>query len=138
VSTKACRIALESRLATWAAARSTPLRVAYENAAFTPATGETYLACYLLPALTTSEDLEGAHRGYRGVFQVSIVAPLNIGPGAADGIAAELDTLFPVNGSYTSGSVTVQVTTPASVATAITDESNYTVPVSFQYRADTI
>ena len=38
------RAAYEGRLATWAAARSTPLRVAYENAGFTPATDETQAA----------------------------------------------------------------------------------------------
>ena len=138
MSTKAIRAALESRLATWAAARSPALRVTYENVPFSPASGETYLAAYMLPANTATEDLEGTHRGYRGVFQVSIIAPINVGPGAADGIAAELDALFPVNGRYTSGGVTVQIVSAASVAVAIPDPDRYTAPVSITYRADTI
>ncbi|QQP96547.1 DUF4128 domain-containing protein [Lysobacter enzymogenes] len=138
MSTKAVRSILEARLASWAAARSPALRVAYENTPFTPAAGETYLRAFLLPADTLSADLAGAHRGYRGVFQVSIVRPINGGPGPSLDIAAELNQQFPVNGRYTSGAVTVQVLTPASAAPALADESSYTVPVSFQYRADVI
>lgn len=138
MSTKAVKTILESRLSSWAAARTPVLRIAYENAAFTPAAGETYLRANLLPAETESLDLEGQHRGYRGVFQVSIARPVNGGAGPVLDIAAELNALFPVNGRYTSGAVTVQIITPASAAPALQDESTYTVPVSFQYRADTI
>lgn len=138
MSTKLVRVILESRLATWAAARSPALRVAYENAPFTPTTGETYLRANMLPAPTQSDDLLGTHRGYLGVFQVSVVRPINVGPGLALDIAAELDTLFPVNGRYTSGAVTVQVISPPSAAPAFQAENEYIVPVSFQYRADTI
>ncbi|MBO9717523.1 MAG: DUF4128 domain-containing protein [Pseudoxanthomonas sp.] len=138
MSTEACRAILESRLATWAASRGTPLRVAYQNAPFTPDSGETYLRAYLLPAPTTAEDLAGALRTYRGVFQVSIVRPINGGTGAALSIAAELNTLFPVNGRYTSGAVTVQVITPASAGPGQQEENAYVVPVSFEYRADVI
>ena len=138
MSTKAIRAALEGRLSTWAAARSPVLRVAYENVLFDPASGETYLAAFLLPAPTRSQDLAGAHRGYRGVFQVNVVSPINVGSGAADGIAAELDALFPVDGRYTSGGVTVQIIGAASVGPAMPDPESYSVPVSITYRADTI
>ena len=138
MSTKAIRAALEGRLATWAAARSPALRVSYENVPFTPTAGETYLAAYMLPATTRSQDLAGDHRGYGGVFQVNVTSPINVGPGAADGIAAELDTLFPVNGRYTSGGVTVQIIGPASVGPAPQDPERYSEPVSITYRADTI
>lgn len=138
MSTEACRSILESRLATWAAGRSTPLRVAYQNVAFTPTQGETYLRSYLLPAKTTAEDLAGALRTYRGVYQVSIVRPIGGGSGPALSIAAELNSLFPVNGRYTSGAVTVQVITPPSAVPGAQDENTYVVPVSFEYRADVI
>lgn len=136
MSTKAVRAILESRLATWAASK--PIRVQYENVPFTPQAGETHLRASLLPAETISVDLKGDHRGYRGVFQVSIVRPINSGSGPALDIAAELNQQFPVNGRYTNGAVTVQVITPASAAPALQDESTYIVPVSFQYRADVI
>lgn len=138
MSTKACRVILESRLAAWATARVPALRIAYENVQFVPAAGETYLRAHLLPADTESVDLKGDHRGYRGIFQVDIVRPIGSGPGPALDIAAELNALFPVNGRYTSGAVTAQVITPVSAGPAGQDASSYVVPVSFQYRADTI
>lgn len=138
MSTEAVRSILETRLSSWAATRVPALRVAYENVPFTPAAGETYLRAYLLPAKTESLDLQGVHRGYRGVFQVTVVRPNGAGRGPALGIAAELNTLFPMNGRYTSGSVTVQVITPASVGPGIQEPSEFAVPVSFEYRADTI
>lgn len=138
MSTHAIRTALDSRLATWAAARSPVLRIAFENSDFEPASGETYLRAFILPADTASQTLDGLHRGYRGVYQVSIVTPPHVGPGAAHGIAAELDALFPMNGRYTSGSVTVQITSPVSAGPALQEPDSFTVPASFTYRADTI
>lgn len=138
MSTKAVRVILESRLASWAAGRSTPLRVAYENVPFTPVAGETYLRAWLLPAQTTAEDLAGSLRTYRGVFQIDIVRPINGGAGPALDIAADLNTQFPVNGRYISGAVTVQVISPASAGPGLQEENAYVVPVSFEYRADVI
>ena len=138
MSNASVRAALESRLANWAAARSPALTVVWQNVPANPAQGQTYLRAFLLPADTQSEDLEGLHRARLGVFQVSIVLPINVGPGAADGIADELNTLFPVNGRYTAGSVTTQIITPASPSSGFQDEATFIVPVSIGYRADTI
>lgn len=138
MSNAAVRAALESRLATWAAARVPALSVTWENLPADPANGATYLRAYLLPADTESQDLSGAHRAYLGVFQVSIVTAINVGPGAAVGIADELNALFPVNGRYTSGSTTTQIITPASASRGYQDEATFIVPVSIGYRADTI
>lgn len=136
MSQKKCRQAYEGRLATWAAARSPALRIQYENVPFTPVTGETYLKAYLLPATTTSEDLAGDLTTYRGVFQVSVVAPINTGPGIAEGIADEIAAQFYTNLQLTLTGFMVQQITPCSIAPALQDESQYIVPVSFEYRAD--
>lgn len=137
MSNKRIRALYEGRLKTWAGARAPALRVAYQNAPFTPVTGETYLKAILLPADTSSDDLAGALRTYRGVFQVSVVAPISTGPGAAETIADELAVLFVHNARLTASGFTVQQITPATQAAALPDDSTYTVPVSFQYRADT-
>lgn len=137
MSAKRIRAIYEGRLKTWADARSPALRVAYENVPFTPASGETYLKAYLLPAKTDAPDLAGTVTTYRGVFQVSVVVPINKGAGAALGIADELVALFVVNARLTASGFTAQQISPCSVAPALQDETNYTVPVSFQYRADT-
>ena len=135
MSQKLIRAAYEGRLKTWADARGTPLTVAWENRPFTKPAG-AYLKAFLLPATTDAPDLAGALRTYRGVFQVSVVAPINTGPGAAMGIADELAALFVVNARLTN-TVTVQQITPCSIAPALQTESEYIVPVSFTYRCDT-
>lgn len=135
MSQKLIRAALESRLATWAAARVPALPIAYENTTGAPAL--PCLRTHLLPARTTSDTLEGTHRAYRGVFQVAIVVPIGAGPALAETIAGELADLFPVNLRLPNGAITVQVTGPASAAPALQHESDFTVPVSLPYRTDT-
>lgn len=137
MSQKIIRKLYETRLLTWAAARSPAIEVALQNRPFTPTTGTAYLKAYLLPADTDSDDLAGAHRHYGGVFQISVVAPINTGAGAAEGIGDELIALFPLNLQLTQSPVTVQVITPATQAPAIPGDNSYIVPVSFGYRADT-
>jgi hypothetical protein len=131
------RTAYESRLATWAAAHSPVLQVAWQNAAFTPPAA-THLRCFLLPAATGSDDLKGDHRQYLGVFQVSIVVPDGAGPAAPETILGELNTLFPMNLRLTSGAITVSQTSPVSAGPGQNEPGLYVVPVSFRYRSDVI
>ncbi|MBT2333623.1 DUF4128 domain-containing protein [Variovorax paradoxus] len=136
MSEKLIRTLYEGRLKTWAAARVPALVVAWENVTMTPPTG-AYLRAFLLRGDTTSRDLAGDNRHRVGVFQVSISCPPNAGPGAGESIAAELDTLFPMNLVLTSGSFSVTQTSPLRTRPAIVDPDRYTVPVDFEYRADT-
>ena len=138
MSNKKCRQAIEARLYGWATARSPALRIAFANASFTP-TGpaELFLRAFLLPADTGSQTLDGAHRRYSGVYQVSIHAPISTGPGAAEGVLDELATLFPNNLRVTVTGLTVQVTSPVSAGPAGQDGDRYIVPAYFTYRADT-
>ena len=135
MSTKLIRSIYEQRLAVWAAARSLP--VAWQNVAFTPPASGLYLRAFLLPGDTASLDLEGSHRQYIGVLQVSIVAPSGQGSGAAEQLAADLDALFPNNLRLTSGAFSVQIVSPCSTGPVTQDGTSYTLPVWFRYRADT-
>lgn len=137
MSHRAIRQIFESRLAAWAKARSPALRVAYEGVAFTPTNSETYLRAYTLPAGTNTNTLAGDHHAYTGVFQVSIVTPSGSGSGAAEGIADEIADLFPVYLWLTKADFEVMVLTPVEPSPSITEDTNYTVAASFQYRADT-
>lgn len=137
MSNKTIRSLLENRLKTWAAARSPALRIAYQDAPFTPAAGETYLECFVLPADTDSQDFAGEHRLYRGVWQVTIVKPKGKGLPAALAIEDELAALFPLNLQLTSGSFDLFIRSPMGSGPALADELNSRVPVSCQYRADT-
>ena len=137
MSQKRIRAIYEGRLKTWADARSPALRIAFENVPFTPANGETFIKAFVFPAMSVNLDLAGASTTYRGVFQASVCVPINKGSGAALGIADELAALFVSNALLTDGVVTVRQLTPCSVAPALQGESEYIVPVSFQYRLDT-
>ncbi|MEE4465711.1 phage tail terminator-like protein, partial [Azotobacter chroococcum] len=110
MSNRLIRSLYEQRLAAWAAARSLP--VAWQNVPFTPPASGIYLRAFLLPADTDSLDLEGAHRLYTGVFQISIVAPNGNGSGDAEQPAADLDAEFPQNLRLTSGAFAVQIVSP--------------------------
>lgn len=135
MSNKTIRSLFETRLKTWAAARSTPLPIAYENVGFsTPDT--TYLRAFMLPGDTDSADLAGTLRNRVGVYQINIVCPANKGPGEGQGIAAELEALFPNNLVLTSSGFKVQTISPVRERKAIDADGRYTVPVDFAYRSD--
>lgn len=128
----------EARLKAWAAARVPALRIAYQGVKFVPQTDETYLAAFTLPTSVDSQDLQGAHRLYLGIFQVSIVVPAGKGTGAAEAIADELAALFPLNLRLSRDGMTVMVYTPVEPGPGISEDATYNVPVSFRYRSDTI
>jgi len=127
----------EARVITWAKARPVPLKVVVENGAYAPKDGETYLQAFTLPADTTSNTLGGDHRLYTGVFQVSIVTPSGKFRGPAGTLADEITALFPLYERNTKSGLTVVTLTPPDQGPGIPGDTTYTVPLSFQYRADT-
>lgn len=134
MSNKLIRSLFEQRLAAWATVKSIP--VAWDNVQFTPPAG-SYIRATLLPADTTSLDLDGNHRGYSGRFQISINIALHSGPGQASRLAEEIAELFPVALRLESGAFWVQIIAPCSELPSVTGDTHYMVPVRFRYRADT-
>jgi hypothetical protein len=131
------RRVLEQRVVTWNQARPVPLSLVWQNRPSGP--GETYLAMYLLPVGLRSQDLQGLHRLYEGIFQINIVTPAGDGPGLAEELVEELGTLFPVNLRLTgTGGVVVSTVTPMSPGGTTLEPHSYTQPVSCQVRSDTI
>lgn len=131
------RYLLESRLKTWADAQSPAIPVAWQNVPFTPP-ATRYLRAWLLPAETGSETLDGAHRRYVGVFQVSVVVPQGTGPGAAEAIAEAIAALYPMNQLLSMTGLDVYIVGPMSVAQGLHSDDRYIVPVTCRYRADTV
>lgn len=127
------RAAFESRLAAWAASKGLP--VVWQNVGAGNMTGD-HLRAFLLPAQTLSMDIAGEHRGYRGVFQVSIFTRPNIGANRAESLARELDELFPVALRMLSAGLTVQVMTPMASRPSIVETDWYSVPVDCRYGAE--
>lgn len=127
----------EAKLINWAKALPVPLKVVVENEAYEPGNGVTYLRAFTLPGDTASDTLGGDHRLFTGVFQVSIVTPAGKYRGAAGTIADQIAALFPLYERNTKGELTVVTMTPVDQGPGIPDDTTYTVPVSFAYRADT-
>lgn len=127
------RKAFTSRLNTWAASNGFTGKVAFENTAFTPPS-TAYLKCYILPAATRDDFLEGGHRSYKGVFQVSIVMEPNKGPAAADTFAAAMDVLFPK--TFTQDGLIINMTMPMSQGPSVQEGDRYTVAVSGNYEVN--
>lgn len=131
------RAALETALNTWAAAQSPAIPVAWENATFTPPTTR-YIRANILPADVQSLDLLGKHRGYRGVFQVTLCMPKGVGMAATETLVNALDVLFARASYFTAGGVRTQIVTPMSASTPLTDGSMLLTPVSCQYLAHVV
>ncbi|WP_087694012.1 phage tail terminator-like protein [Pseudomonas sp. PE-S1G-1] len=127
----------EAKLIVWNAARSEKLKIVFENTAYTPASGETYLRAFTIPGDTASNTLGGDHRLFTGVFQVNIIAPAGSGKTKTNPISAELTALFPLYVRDTKNGFVVTPMTPVDVGPGITGDSTYTVPLSFSYRSDT-
>lgn len=126
---------LETRLSAWAKAK--PIPVAYQNVKFTPPATGVYLRAFTIPAVTDSTDLPGKNRQYIGLFQVSIVIPADGGTGAGEQLVGELASLFPLFDTLTQGDLKVRIMTPIDQGPEIQGDTDYTVPTSFRYRADT-
>lgn len=131
------RAAFEARLAQWAAARVPALPVVWQNVNATLPTVD-HLRAYLLPAETGSRDLAGQNRSYRGVFQVTVFIKAGVGSSRAEGIARELDDLFPVALRMLSAGLAVQVMTPMASRPAIVETDWYSVPVDCRYGAEEV
>ena len=129
--------AFESRLLAWAKARAKPLKVVVENETYSPATGETYMRAFTLPAVTGSNTLSGDHRVYVGVFQVNVITPSGKYRTEASGIVDELAALFALNLRIPRAGLVALVMTPVAAGPGIQDENAFTIPASFQYRSDT-
>ena len=126
----------EAKLLAWSKARTEPIKVVFENVQYDPADGETYLRAFSLPGDTASSTLAGDHRAFIGVYQVSIVAPANTGKTKTNPLVAELTALFPLYARDTKAGLTVVTMSPVDPGPGIPDPPTFTVPVSFEYRAD--
>ena len=125
------RAAFENRLKTWADSQSIPL--ALEGVAFNPPSTK-HLRAYLLPAKTVSETLDDTARTLKGIFQVSIAIPLNVGVGQAQSLASSIAGLY--QSRFTQGAITVYCS-PISEG-SIQQEPNFIVlPIRFEYQVQT-
>ncbi|MCO6551008.1 MAG: DUF4128 domain-containing protein [Gilliamella sp.] len=113
------------------------LPIIYENIESIP-NDEIYLKSNILPAITTSFDLGGNSRIYKGVYQVSVVAPINTGKSRSQQISEAIIKHFQLNTELIKDNFSLYINSIPSVYPAITDKTTYTIPISMNYRADTL
>lgn len=118
----------------WAKLNNIP--IAFRNVNFKPPNDKPYIKVYTLPASTDSDDLEGKLRSYIGVYQISVIGQAGMGVGDLTEITEQLPRLFPLYKEFNEGEFSVQPITPVEEAKPIQTDTTYTIPLSFQYRAD--
>ncbi|WP_320725981.1 DUF4128 domain-containing protein [Enterobacter ludwigii] len=126
--------ALAARLGTWADAEG--ISVAWENVPFTPPANEIYLAVHDMPVTPRTIDLGMRCRTYSGVYQINVVAPAGSGRTSAVALAGRIVGLFPEGQEIEGNSFTCWVSSEPGIFRGIPTSVSYTVPVSFNYRAD--
>jgi len=131
------RAGFETRLSAWALAQAPPIPIAYENKTFTPPAAARYIRAFLLPAQTASDDMDGDHRAYVGVFQASLYMPVGVGAGSSEALAEAICALFPKQTEIVSSGLTIWLTRPMSIGPSLPGTTHYMVPISCSYRADT-
>lgn len=108
--------------------------IAFENIEFTPPVNGVYLEENTLPAETDNPFIQGTAKVLAGIYQVTVVCPLNTGSQAGGLIAAEVAGLFANDTPVpVSGSSTAYIDGHPSVFTGIVDGSSYRIPVSIPY-----
>lgn len=113
------------------------LKIAMENIVFEP-DKNIYLRSHILPASTDVIDLAGTMKVYKGVFQVDIVAPAGTGKTKAGNIADIIIEAFPNNLELSEREFTVWIDGEPNRMRALSDSTRYLIPVSIDYRANTI
>jgi hypothetical protein len=109
--------------------------VVTENVPFTPSQGQIYIKESYLPAETTTVGTSGTSSDeYRGIYQVSIYLPMDIGSDAGYKLASDIRARFSKGLHLTRLGQIVQVQ-QVSIAAAVPMESRWMIPVSINWRA---
>ena len=110
--------------------------VAWENVAYTPADGVTYLEPFLLPAETFQAEIGtlGANR-HTGVYQISIKAPKGNGTATVNALRDALVDHFVRGTELTYSDIVVKVE-KAYASAMITESTRVHIPITIRYRTD--
>ena len=127
----AVRIALETKLSTITPALST----AYENVPFTPVTGTAYQMAFLLPATPANPTMGDGYYREQGIFQVTLMYPLQAGPKTAADRAELIRAAFKRGTSMTSGGITTIVERTPEIGQGRVDGDRWALPVKIRWFA---
>ncbi len=109
--------------------------IAYENRPFTPTNGVLYLRENYIPANTASVGISNTDSSdYRGIYQVSIMAPMDTTKFDALNIIDAIESHFAKGTVLTYGGLSVKVQ-QVSTAAALRSGDRMMTPVSIDWRA---
>ena len=131
MSLTAIRIALETKLA----AITPELSTAYENVPFTPVTGTAYQAAYLMPATPANPTMGDGYYREQGIFQVTLMYPLQAGPKTAADRAELIRAAFKRGTTLTSGTVSVIIERTPEIGQGRVDGDRWALPVKIRWYA---
>lgn len=124
----------EILLERWSSGR---YRIAYNNVKFTPKGNETYIKSNILPSVTRSLALSGDHTMYSGMYQITVVCPLNTSTKICNDIYKELKDVFVINERNTLDDVEyVQQISPIHTTQGFVKDTTFIYPMWFEYRSD--
>ena len=129
MSISSVRIALETKLATITPALST----AYENVPFTPVTGTPYQRAYLMPATPANPTMGDGYYREQGIFQVTLMYPLQAGPKTAADRAELIRAAFKRGTTLTSGTVSVIIERTPEIGQGRVDGDRWSVPCKIRW-----
>lgn len=89
------RAYMEGKIATWAAAQSPAIPVAYEDVPFTPPATGHYLEVFLMPAATLTATIKGTRGRMIGLFQINLYTRAGQGSGPSETLAQSIIAAFP-------------------------------------------
>ena len=125
------RSEIETRLATWAAAQTPKVPVAYENVDFSkPKTGG-YVEIYMLDSAIKNRNLVAGQR-ITGKFQINVYMPLGSGMGDIEARADAIAALYPVLPKIG----TVSMEQPLDGRAAFIVEDFMCIPMTGRYRVE--
>lgn len=132
MSEVAIRAAFETRLN----AMTPALATAFENVPFSPAQGVPYQEAFLLPADPENPSIGAPLHRAIGIFQLTLLYPLNQGAATAYARALLIRSTFPRGLSMTRDGVTAHVTGTPAIRRAEPRDSRYVLIVRVPYHSN--
>lgn len=111
------------------------LATAFENAPYTPVTGTAFQIATLLVAEPDNQTVGDAHYQEQGIFQITLMYPLQVGTATVMARAELIRTTFKRGNTFTSGGVRVVVTKTPEVSAGRIDGYYFSVPVRIRWQA---
>ncbi len=111
------------------------MSTAWENVSFTPPEiGTPYQRVYLMPAEPDNREI-GTIYQERGIFQISLLYPLQAGTAVVMDRASLIRSVFFRGASFTNSGVTVTITKTPEIGQGTVDGDRWFVPVKCRFSA---